>query len=226
MISLGARCALALPGILLLSLGQGAAAWQASRTGESSSKQHKSASRASAPSPDLGSLTDGVYHNPFFGIRYKAPFGWVDRTQDMREDSAPGKSLLLLATFSRPPQATGSTVNSAVIIAAESIADYPGLKTAADYFDPITELTTSNGFKVVNEPYEFSLGGRHMVRSDFSKDVGSLKMLQSTLVSLQKGHALSFTFIGGDEEEIENLIGGLSFTGARPPGPARSHAPH
>jgi len=32
------------------------------------------------------------------------------------------------------------------------------LKTAADYFGPLTELTTSKGFTVVNQPYLFTVG--------------------------------------------------------------------
>jgi hypothetical protein len=36
-------------------------------------------------------------------------------------------------------------------------------------------------------------------------------MRQSTLVMLTHGYAVSFTFIGGTEDEVEELIGGLSF---------------
>ena len=54
--------------------------------------------------------------------------------------------------FERPPGAPGDTINSAVVIVAESLADYHGIKTAADYFGPITELTEQRGFKVENEP--------------------------------------------------------------------------
>jgi hypothetical protein len=36
-------------------------------------------------------------------------------------------------------------------------------------------------------------------------------MHQTTLVMLGRGYAISFTFIGGTEEELEELIQGLSF---------------
>lgn len=226
MISLRTLRALAWLMASFLCLGQVAAACQAPGSGESSSRTHKVASHTSAPSPELGSLSGGLYRNAFFSIRYKAPYGWVDRTAEMREEGTPGKSLLLLATFSRPPQAAGTTVNSAVIIAAESMSNYPGLKTAADYFGPIIELTSSKGFQVVNQPYEFTVATKSLVRGDFSKDLGRLKMLQSTLVRLHKGYVLSFTFIAGDEEEIESLVSGLGFAGTGVPGPAQSNAPH
>ena len=156
-------------------------------------------------------MNDGVYRNPFFGFSYKAPYGWVDRTQDMQQGGEPGKSMVLLAMFERPPEAAGDTVNSAVVIAAESVALYPGLKTTADYFAPLTELTTSKGFKVVNEPYEYSVGTKPLVRGDFSKEMGKLTMYQASLVALQKGYVLSFSFVAGSSEEVDQLIEKLVF---------------
>jgi len=57
-----------------------------------------------AAAPDSGSIqADGAYRNPFFGFSYKVPFGWVERTESMQEGSEPGKSMVLLAVFERPP---------------------------------------------------------------------------------------------------------------------------
>ena len=122
---------------------------------------------------------------------------------------------VLLAAFSRPPQARGEDVNGSIVIAAESVAAYPGLKDAAQYFGPVTEIAQAQGFTVVEEPYEFVIGTKKMVRGDFQKDVGSRVMRQSTLVMLARGYAVSFTFIGGTEDEVEELVGGLSFGAAK-----------
>jgi hypothetical protein len=166
------------------------------------------------PVADPGTITDNVYHNTAFGFAYKLPFGWVDRTQDMREDSTdPKKSALLLAVFERPPEASGESVNSAVVVAAEAASSYPGLRNAENYFGPLTDLTKSKGLKVVNEPYEYSVGARQLMRGDFSKPLGSLTMHQCTLVMMDKGYIVSFTFIGGTEDEVDGLVEGLSFAG-------------
>jgi hypothetical protein len=173
----------------------------------SSSKPH---AHLSAP-PDAGEIRDGVYRNPTFAFTYKLPFGWVERTEQMSQDSSGPKSLLLLSAFERPPEAAGETVNSAVLIAAESVSSYPGLNTAEDYFGPLTEAATSKGFKVVNEPYEVGLGAKRLVRSDFTKELGKLTMHQASLVTRERGYLLSFTFIGSSEDELEQLIEGLQF---------------
>jgi hypothetical protein len=174
---------------------------------------------------ECGPVVEGTLKCSRFGFTYKAPFGWVDRTDEMRAESnsaqqpdsqsAPaslGNSETLLAMFERPPGAPGESINSAVVIAAESLTDYHGVKQASDYFGPISELAEQRGFKVVNEPYAFSAGAKQLVRGDFSKERGKLTMWQSSLVMIEKGQIVSFTFAAGSEDEIDTLISKLSFS--------------
>jgi hypothetical protein len=178
----------------------------------------KPAPRASTDAGSSSDLANHIYRIPFFGFSYKVPFGWVERTADMGEESTgdkpadPSGARVLLAVFERPPEATGETVNSAVVIAAEPVKSYPGLKTAVDYFAPLEEITKAKGFSVVNEPYEFLIGSKKLAREDFSKPLGTLTMWQATLVTVQKGFIVSFTFIAGGADQIDELIEGLAFS--------------
>jgi hypothetical protein len=160
-----------------------------------------------------GSISAGVYHNDSFGFGYRLPYGWVDRTPEMREASTdPAKEIVLLGVFERPPEANGVGVNSGVVIAAESARSYPGLKSAAQYFGPLGEITTAKGLKAVNEPYEFPVDGKPIVRRDFVKQFGGgASMHQSTLAWLAKGYVVSFTFIGSSDDEVLGLLEGLRF---------------
>jgi hypothetical protein len=187
---------------------------------QQSSKQpqvpSKSSANARATTLDPGAISGNTYRNPSFGFTYKIPFGWVDRTQEMSQEPAtdstdPKKSILLLAVFEHPPEATGDSVNSAVVIAAEPTSSYPGLRTAEQYFDPLTAVTKSKGLTVVNEPYEYRVGTTQLVRSDFSKPLANLTMHQSTLVMMEKGYVVSLTFIGGSDNEVDDLLEGLNF---------------
>ncbi len=166
-----------------------------------------------------GALTDGVYRNPSFGFSYRLPYGWVDRTREMQDDSAEAssdlpKSLLLLSIFERPPEATGGTVNSAVVIAAERLSNYAGMKTAADYLGQLTELATAKGFQSIKDPYLFMAGPTQLIRGDFSKARGTGTVSQTSLVIVERGYEVSFTFIASSEDEINELIEKLGF-GAR-----------
>ena len=163
---------------------------------------------AAAPPPPVSA-------NARLGFSYKVPYGWVDRTAAMQAEDTP-KGQVLLAAFERPPEARSDSVNSAVIIAAESAASYPGLKTAADYFGPLSELTTSKGFTVVNPPYLFTTGSRQLLRADYDKPMGKLTMHQSSLAMLNRGYLVSFTFIAGSEDEVDRLIEALKLSPTKP----------
>src|SRR5271154_2236450 len=125
----------------------------------------KSASGSGSPLAS-GVVSGGVYRNSSFGFTCKIPAGWVLRTEQMNareredEEADAGKKAtdagrVLLAAFSRPPEARAEEVNASILIAAESAAAYPGLKEAAQYFGPLTEVAKARGFAVVEEPYEF-----------------------------------------------------------------------
>ena len=215
--------------IALLLLAPQIQAQQSAYSASSSSapRDRKSPSVA-ASHLDTGSVTQGIYRNPTLGFSCKIPAGWVLRTEEMNAAPEAGEGAgskanagntgrVLLAAFSRPPEAHGEDVNSSILIAAESAATYPGLKEAAQYFDPVNEIAKAQGFEVVNEPYEFAVGAKTVVREDFQKDIASRVMLQSTLVVLARGYALSFTFIGGTEDEIGESIEGLSFAAGPKP---------
>lgn len=194
----------------------------------SSSKHTKESSTTGATAVDNGAVSNGIYRNKALGLACKIPEGWVLRTEEMnsqdqaKDEEKPstqgtqrstGEQRVLLATFSRPPEARGQDVNSSILIAAESVDAYPGLKDAAQYFGPLTEVAKAQGFAVDEEPYEFALGSRKLVRGDFHKDVGTRVMRQSTLAFLSHGYAVSITILGGTEDEVKELIDGISFTG-------------
>ncbi len=177
----------------------------------------KPAAKPSTPNDDAQ-----LYRNSSFAFRYQIPYGWVDRTKDMQPGNESGnKAEVLLAVFERPPEAAGNTINSAVVIASESVASYPGLKRAEDYLGPLTELATAQGFKAEGEPYALEVESRQLLRADFTKPLEvkttneKLTMRQCTLVMLAKGQIVSFTFIAGSEEELDDLMDGLHFTTAK-----------
>lgn len=166
-----------------------------------------SGSHSSVSKSISGALHGDSYRNLFFGFSYQVPFGWVDRTEDMGEgNNQPTRAQVLLAVFERPPAAVGKTINSAVVITAENISAYKGLKTAASYFEPLTEAATARGFKVTSQPYEYQVGSKPLVRGDFTAQRSKQTIYQSSLVTLRKGYVVSFTVIGGSEDEVNELI--------------------
>ena len=183
---------------------------------------------AAFPQSDPGSYDEGthLYRNRTYAFAFKVPAGWVLRTEQIATEGSPADQVFL-AAFERPPEATGPAPASTILIAAESQSAYPGLKTAEDYFAPLTEVVAAKGFKPVNDPYPFKVGPQQLVRADFvreaqaagesaqdNKPEGKTRraMYQSTLVMLSHGTIVSFTFLAASEDEVDNLIENLSFT--------------
>jgi hypothetical protein len=208
--------------VILLLLGCTAAVFA-----QSSSSKHPSSAPAKISPLEASSVSDNIYRNRSFGITCKIPVGWVLRTEELNakeEDDKPdpnpasNSGRVLLAAFSRPPDARAEDINSSILIAAETAATYPGLKEAAQYFGPLEQVTKAQGFDADEQPYMFTVGGKAIPREDFQKDVGKRVMRQSTLVLLSHGYVVSLTFIGGTEDEVSELIEGLSLAEVKPAG--------
>jgi len=188
----------------------------------SSSSAPKHTRKPTDSSLDSGTITNGIYRNRALALTCKIPEAWVLRTEEMNASSEPRDSpapaqppaagpKVLLAAFSRPPEARAEDVNSSILIAAEPTASYPGLKDAAQYFGPLTEVAKTQGFTIDEDPYEIAVGTKTLVRGDFHKNIGTRVMHQSTLAMLSHGYAISITTIAGTDDEVEELIDGLSF---------------
>ena len=169
--------------------------------------------KSTPPSSKPAESAETIYRNPILGFRYRIPYGWVERTKEMQERDDAAKGEVLLAVFERPPQVSGDTINSAVVIASLSASDYPGLKRAEDFLGTLTELTAAQGFKTEGDPSEALIDSQRLVRADFSKPRSEkLTMHQSTLVRLTKGQIVSFTFIADGTDGVNDLIDGLGFS--------------
>lgn len=229
------RCAVVILATLLLALTAPA---QTHSTSSSPAPHAKKPAAAANSTLDDGIVTNGVYRNKTLAFSCKIPEGWVLRTEEMNardekeggekegqelgtKDSAPAPraassagSKVLLAAYSRPPDARAEDVNASILIAAETAASYPGLQEPAQYFGPLTEVAEANGFTADEAPYDIAIGSKTLVRGDFHKDVGTRVMRQSTLAMLSHGYAISITIIGGTDDEVEDLVDGLTFTAA------------
>jgi hypothetical protein len=153
-----------------------------------------------------------LYRNRTVAFTCKVPYGWVERTKQMNPNPPdPAKGSVLLAVFERPPEAASGALNSTILIAAEPISNYPGLKTAADYYVPLKEVATAKGLQPAGDPYDFSVGPRKLLRADFTHKTEQATTYQSTLILLSHGSVISITVIAATEDDATQLLSALNF---------------
>jgi hypothetical protein len=205
-------CFLVLASAFMLSLA-GAQSGQESTSKPAVKKPPATAkSKGTESRPDEGTVTDGLYSEHFFLLRYAVPQGWVVRTPEMRKE-LPGQenAILLLSTFAKAAPTQGE-INPSISITAESAAASPEIKTPADYLESITELVASKGFTVLNPPGEITIGGVNLLRGDFQKQEGDQVTYQATMVAFRRGYILQITAITGNEEQLTPLLNRLQIT--------------
>jgi hypothetical protein len=169
----------------------------------------KTPARNVQPRPDEGSVTAGAFSEKFFSLSYAPPAEWVVKTPEMRQGLAGQEnSILLLSAFAKDKSAPGQ-INPSITISAEPLTAYPDVKTAADYFAALSEIVTSKGFTVLNEPAEIEIGGVTFLRGDFQKQEGDSTAYQASMVAIRKGYILGVTAINGNEEELTPMLNRL-----------------
>lgn len=193
-------------GVLILAFVAGAYGQAAPVPSGKSSTSSKPSPQKVQPRPDEGSVAGGVYSEKFFNLSCILPQGWVVKTASMREGLPGGQeSELLLSAFAKDAPPPGE-VNSSLTITTESLAAYPEVKTATEYFEALSEVVTGKGFTVLNGPAEIEIGGVTFLRGDFQKEQSDGTTYQASMVAIRNGYVLAVTAISGNEEELTSLL--------------------
>ncbi len=191
------------------ALGQTAAPAPKPAPSQPSSQKSPKPQARNAPRPDEGSVNAGTYTEKFFNLSYAVPAEWVVKTADMRAGlQGQENSILLLSAFAKDKPAAGQ-INPSLTISAESLAAYPEVKTAADYFEVLSGVVTNDGFTVLNQPAEIEIGGVTFLRGDFQKQQGDSTVYQATMVAIRKEYVLGVTAITANEEELTPMLNRL-----------------
>jgi hypothetical protein len=171
--------------------------------------------------PDDGEVKNGVYVNFFFSLGFRYPKDWVvheeainERIQKRAKEEAAKSGTLsqlkdayLLFTASRHLRGTpGIALNPTVVVIAENINPMPRNYNGKDYLLEVRPLQAKTGARpLLNEPVEFRVAGLQFFRDDYSAEVKGVSTRKAVFVTVKKGYALSFTFIGEDQKGVDEM---------------------
>ncbi|HZQ91482.1 MAG TPA: hypothetical protein VFA60_06795 [Terriglobales bacterium] len=192
--------------------------------------------RVRTVSPEAGATTTGhTYTNRYFGFSYTTPQNWVwagnEEMTAMRESTRRQTEQLLGAEQGRAAVsgshflalATSTPAGESVLVSAESLTQYPEVKTGADYLANMLD-NMGEAFEPLGDVQQVALAGRGFWRQRTRQKVGDGFVFHALTVTVVNHHALSFDCVGVSEAQLEEALETLDSVkfSALPAGPVRS----
>lgn len=170
-----------------------------------------SASDATTPVPERGSIGGGRYRNAYFGLTYPIPAGWTEQPAGPPPSDGGGYVLAQFAAMS------GERVLAHVLVTAHDLFFIPFEAAAAKDVVARTRGTIAERYEIENGPGEVTIAGRTFYRLAYSAPRTGLHWRMFTTDA--RCHALTFTFTGTDAkmlDEAEKVLRNLTLEGKGP----------
>jgi len=180
--------------------------------------------------PDNGKVSDGVYHNDFFGISYTLPSGWVVASEDTQQAMEEvGRRAVFgtetdqmhvyerrrsyhLFTATEFPFGTPSKSNRSVQLIAENMAFAPGIQSGKDYILTMRENTSGQTARSQflpqydGDPTEQTINGLVFSRQDLALKINAVPVYETMYATKLKTFIVYFVFSGGAKQGVEEAV--------------------
>jgi hypothetical protein len=153
--------------------------------------------------PEAGAVSDHIYQNRYFGIRYSVPPRWTEGYKG----PPPSDTGYYVLGLIRPERDSQGPASGTILLAAWDLFFVPrpvhnAMELVKDMADNLSAV-----YKVEAPPREVELAGRSFVRLDYVAPVAGLHW--RILATDIRCHAVHFVFNSRDAALLERLIGQL-----------------
>jgi hypothetical protein len=168
-----------------------------------------SASDASTPVPETGNIGGGRYRNPYFGLTYPIPAGWIEQPAGPPPSDAGGYVLTQFASLD------GERVKAHVLVTAQDLFFIPFAAASAKDVAAKTRSMVLQRYELEKGPDEVTIAGRTFYRIAYKASPAS-GLHWRMFTTEARCHALTFTFTGTDTrllDEAETLLREVRMSG-------------
>src|SRR3954454_2489622 len=173
-----------------------------------------SASDASTPVPEQGSVAAGRYRNAYFGLTYPIPAGWIEQPAGPPPSDSGVYVLTQFALFdANDPQ----RVKANLLVTAHDLFFTVLHASNAKEIAAIARRGLPQRYEIDDGPDEVTIAGRRFYRLSYKAPQSGLRW--RILSTDARCHALTFTFTGTDPAALDAAEQGLSrisFSGNAP----------
>jgi hypothetical protein len=150
--------------------------------------------------PEGGDLSNNVYSNPYFRLRYTLPPGW---TQNYSGPPPSDSGYYVLAQI-RPAQASAQSARGSILVIAQDLFFTLTPSTNAVELVQYTNDTLEPEYKVELPPTGVQFANHSFVRFDYGSPAADLHW--HILTTQIRCHAVQFIFTSRDAKVAEELI--------------------
>lgn len=165
------------------------------------------ASDSATAVPEGGNVTNNVYSNPYFRLRYTLSSGW---TQNYSGPPPSDSGYYVLAQI-RPAQASAQSARGSILITAQDLFFTLTPSTNAVELIQYTNDTLEPEYKVELPPTGIQFAHHSFVRFDYGSPVADLHW--HILTTQIRCHAVQFIFTSRDRTVAEELIRTMNTVG-------------
>jgi len=161
------------------------------------------ASDSRTPLPEGGTIAGNAFRNPYFGLSYPLPAGWIEK----RKGPPPTDSGAYVLTLLSPSDGGKSGSNGSVLVTAQDL--FFSLATAGDALETmrLTRRNLQPYYTVEHEPAAVTIGGRPFARFGYQSPVAGLHW--QVLATTVRCHVVQFVMMSRDTALVDKLAGEL-----------------
>lgn len=159
-----------------------------------------SSSDSAVPVPEGGAISEGVYTNQYFGIKYPLPPGFVEKYSG----PPPSDSGYYVLAELEPKPKFQSAAPGSVLVSAQDL--FFGLVPADNVLTLVdfTREKVGSYSRIERQPTEVKLGNHSFIRFDYMSPVAGLHWY--TLTTEVRCHAVQFQFTSRDPQLAEIMV--------------------
>jgi hypothetical protein len=165
------------------------------------------ASDSVTPVPEGGSVSNGVYNNAYFHLRYSLSPGWA---QNYSGPPPSDRGYYVLAQI-RPADPSQQAARGSILITAQDLFFTLTPSTNAVELIQYTSDHLESDYKVEMPPTGVQFANHSFVRFDYGSPVADLHW--HVLTTQIRCHAVQFIFTSHDAKVAEDLIRGMNTIG-------------
>lgn len=172
-----------------------------------------SASDATTPVPENGSVDAGRYRNAYFGVSYPVPAGWLEQPAGPPPSDSGAYVLTQFALFDPGTK----RVKANVLVTAQDLFFTPTQATSAHDFIAIVRQGLPSTYRDEGGSATVTISGRPFARFAYTSARAGLHW--RVLATDLRCHALTFTFTGTDPAALdaaERALADLTIAGEAP----------